>query len=108
MLGAIGAAGAGGRIGVDPGVEGAGKTLEPGAAHLGDGPGFTTVLDQIVSGVAGALKTGEKVAAEGVLGTGSVQATVESVMAAEQSLQVGIGIRDRIVNAYLELSRMAI
>jgi flagellar hook-basal body complex protein FliE len=29
-------------------------------------------------------------------------------MSAEQTLQIAVGIRDKIVSAYLELSRMAI
>jgi flagellar hook-basal body complex protein FliE len=33
---------------------------------------------------------------------------VESVMAAEQSLQTAVAIRDKVVAAYLEISRMTI
>ena len=33
---------------------------------------------------------------------------VDSVMSAERSLQTAIAIRDKIVTAYLEVSRMAI
>jgi len=41
---------------------------------------------------------------------GSVQAreVVDAVMSAEQTLQAAISIRDKIVTAYLEISRMAI
>jgi flagellar hook-basal body complex protein FliE len=73
-----------------------------------EGVGFGTMLEQMASEMVGTLKASEHMAAKGVVGTASVQEVVESVMAAEQALQVGIGIRDRIVNAYLELSRMAI
>lgn len=82
--------------------------LAKGADQTATGAGFEAIFDQITSGLAHSLKAGEQIATQGILGTGSVQATVEGVMAAEQSLQIGIGIRDKIVNAYLELSRMAI
>ena len=41
---------------------------------------------------------------------GNVQAreVVDAVMSAEQTLQAAISIRDKIVTAYLEISRMAI
>lgn len=44
------------------------------------------------------------------LGGGNVQAreVVDAVMSAEQTLQAAISIRDKIVTAYLEISRMAI
>ena len=38
----------------------------------------------------------------------STREVVDSVMSAERSLQAAIAIRDKIVTAYLEVSRMAI
>ena len=78
-----------------------------GVAARGGG-GFGEMLEKMATEVSGSLKNGEQAAVAGVLGTQGVQSTVEAVMGAEQSLQVGIGVRDRIVNAYLEISRMAI
>ena len=37
-----------------------------------------------------------------------MQQVVEAVMSAEQTLQAAIAIRDKVVTAYLEISRMAI
>jgi flagellar hook-basal body complex protein FliE len=37
-----------------------------------------------------------------------VQQVVEAVMAAEQALQSAIAVRDKVVSAYLEISRMQI
>lgn len=107
MIGSIAANSLGARLGA-PTVEALDTSSVVGGDQVDGAQGFAAVFDQIASGVAQSLRTSEQVATQGVLGTQSVQATVESVMAAEQSLQVGIGIRDRIVNAYLELSRMAI
>ena len=41
-------------------------------------------------------------------GQASVQQVVEAVMSAEQTLQGAIAIRDKVVAAYLEISRMQI
>ena len=110
MINAIGAISPGGPPAVDLGLGAASPSeiLGSAASRAGGGESFATVLGHIAGGVAQSLEAGEQAASAGILGTGSVQATVEGVMAAEQSLQIGIGIRDRIVNAYLELSRMAI
>ena len=44
----------------------------------------------------------------GMRGQASVQQVVDAVMSAEQTLQGAIAIRDKVVSAYLELSRMSI
>ena len=41
-------------------------------------------------------------------GKADTREAVDAVMNAEQSLQAAISIRDKIVQAYLEVSRMAI
>ena len=41
-------------------------------------------------------------------GQGSTRDVVDAVMSAEQSLRIATGIRDKIVSAYLDLTRMAI
>ena len=41
-------------------------------------------------------------------GKAAVQEVVEAVMSAEQTLQSAIAIRDKVVAAYQEISRMAI
>lgn len=106
MIGAISGLGQGLRVG--PAAE-IGGTSAAGATVLDLGTGsFGSILEQISTEVAQTLRAGEQVATKGVMGTASVQETVEGVMAAEQALQIGIGVRDKIVNAYLELSRMAI
>ena len=56
----------------------------------------------------GALKAAEATAVAGVKGEATVQQVVEAVMSAEQTLQAGVTIRDKVVSAYLEISRMTI
>ena len=45
---------------------------------------------------------------QGIQGEADTREVVDAVMSAEQSLQAAIAIRDKIVSAYLEVSRMAI
>lgn len=54
------------------------------------------------------IKQGEAVSIAGVDGQASVQQVVEAVMAAESTLQTAIAIRDKVVSAYQEISRMSI
>ncbi|CFX55393.1 Flagellar hook-basal body complex protein FliE [Candidatus Filomicrobium marinum] len=69
---------------------------------------FTAVLDKLMTDAVDTLKTAEATSLKGVKGEASVQEVVEAVMAAEQTLQGGIAIRDKVVSAYLEISRMSI
>ena len=45
---------------------------------------------------------------EALQGKADTREVVDAVMSAEQSLQTAVAIRDKIVTAYLEVSRMAI
>ncbi len=69
---------------------------------------FASVLGQMAMDAIGVVKAGEAAAAAGVKGQATVQQVVEAVMAAEQTLTTGIAIRDKVVSAYLEVSRMQI
>lgn len=72
------------------------------------GVDFGTALQQVAADAAQSLKTAETVSVAGMEGRASAQKVVEAVMTAEQNLQAAIAIRDKVVNAYLELTRMAI
>jgi len=69
---------------------------------------FASVLARAALSAIDTLKTGEAAAITGVQGKGSVQQVAEAVMSAEQTLQSAIAVRDKVVAAYLELSRMQI
>ena len=73
-----------------------------------EGADFGTVLAEIASGSIATLKTGEASALAGLHGKASAQQVVEAVMSAEQTLQAALAIRDKVVAAYQEISRMAI
>lgn len=69
---------------------------------------FSSVLAKAALSAIDTLKTGEATAISGVQGKASVQQVAEQVMAAEHTLQTAIVVRDKVVAAYLELSRMQI
>ncbi|AWM88963.1 flagellar hook-basal body complex protein FliE [Microvirga sp. 17 mud 1-3] len=69
---------------------------------------FGDIMVQVASNAAQTLRAGESAAIAGIQGKASVQQVVEAVMSAEQALQTAIAIRDKVVAAYQEISRMAI
>ena len=69
---------------------------------------FGSVLAQVAGDAMDKLNTGEATAISGIEGKSSVQQVVASVMDAQTSLQTALAIRDKIVSAYQEVSRMAI
>ncbi len=79
-----------------------------GAAADGAWAGFGAVLGKLITDAADVVRTAEATSITGIKGQASVQEVVESVLAAEQTLQAAIAIRDKVTAAYLELSRMAI
>jgi flagellar hook-basal body complex protein FliE len=73
----------------------------------GDGD-FASILSSFANHTIDTIRSGETAAAAGLTGSMPVQEVVDKVMAAEQALQSAIAVRDKIVAAYLEISRMPI
>lgn len=69
---------------------------------------FATLLGNAISEFGLKMRQAEAVSIGGVKGTASLQDVVEHVMSAEQSLQAVIAVRDKVISAYQEISRMAI
>ncbi|HEY5225546.1 MAG TPA: flagellar hook-basal body complex protein FliE [Methylovirgula sp.] len=69
---------------------------------------FGSMLEQVSNDAMSKLKTGEATAISGMEGKASVQQVVKSVMDAQQALQTVVAVRDKVVSAYQEVSRMAI
>ncbi len=70
--------------------------------------GFGDVLSRAIEGIA---ETGHKADAESakaISGQGSVTDVVTAVTKAELALQTAVSIRDRVVQAYQDVSRMPI
>jgi flagellar hook-basal body complex protein FliE len=69
---------------------------------------FGEIMAQFADKAVDTIKIGEATSIQGMQGKASVQQVVEAVMSAEQTLQTAIAIRDKVVAAYQEISRMAI
>lgn len=87
--------------------------IRPGASAVSPGvaagaPDFGTVLANVAAGAMDTLKAGEAAAIAGLEGKASAQEVVQAVMSAERTLQTALAIRDKVVAAYQEISRMAI
>lgn len=78
----------------------------PSAAPIGGD--FASVLADVAASGVHTLRVGEAAAISGLQGKASTQQVVEAIMSAEQTLQTAIAIRDKVVAAYQEISRMAI
>lgn len=78
------------------------------AAAAAAGPDFGRVLAEVSAEAVGSLKGAEAASIAGIQGKASVQNVVEAIMSAEQSLQMALAVRDKVVSAYQEISRMQI
>lgn len=102
--------GVGFKEGLTPPVGGVSSAspVSKGVAKINGGSDFATMLGVAINEFSDKLKQAEAVSIGGVKGTASLQDVVEHVMSAEQSLQAVIAVRDKVVSAYQEISRMAI
>ncbi|TVR08317.1 MAG: flagellar hook-basal body complex protein FliE [Salinarimonadaceae bacterium] len=97
--GALGAAG-----GVERAASAAITSFPQGAPRVD----FSEILSQVATNGIESMQRAEAASIMGLQGQASVQQVVEAVMSAEQSLQTAIAVRDKVVAAYQEISRMAI
>jgi flagellar hook-basal body complex protein FliE len=69
---------------------------------------FGQLMEQLTADAVGSLKNGEVAAIASVEGKIGIQQAVDAVMSAERTLQTSIAIRDKVIGAYQDISRMAI
>ena len=84
--------------GVDPG-----KTASQAA-----GGDFGQLLAQLSGEAVQTIKSAEQVSVAAISNKISAQQAVESILAAERTLQTTIAVRDKLVGAYQEISRLSI
>ncbi len=80
----------------------------PAAPATAAGMSFSDMLGQIINAGVNTIQGGEAAAIQGMTGATPAFKVVESVMEAQRTLQEGLAIRDKVVSAYQEISRMAI
>jgi flagellar hook-basal body complex protein FliE len=86
----------------------AGKIAGPGLAARGDGGSFAELLKQAGGEAMGALKQGEAQSLQAVTGKADITAVTTAVNNAELALQAVVAVRDKIIAAYQDISKMPI
>jgi flagellar hook-basal body complex protein FliE len=78
------------------------------AVEQTSGPSFSQVLEQVSSEAVNSLRAAEATSISALQGQASTMEVVEAIKSAEQTLQTATAVRDKVVQAYQEVSRMAI
>jgi flagellar hook-basal body complex protein FliE len=86
----------------------AGKITGPGLAARDEGGSFADLLKQAGGEALGALKEGEAQSLQAVTGKADVTAVTAAVNNAELALQSVLAVRDKIIAAYQDISKMPI
>ena len=81
-----------------------------GAATVGTGgqTDFASILAQMASQAVDTVRVAEAASSAGIQGQMPLTEVVDKVLEAERALNSAIAVRDKVVSAYLELSRMQI
>lgn len=87
----------------------ASSIMQPSAAANAAQPmSFSQILGDMATDTVTSLRASETKSFESIQGKANTREVVDAVMAAEQTLQTAIAIRDKVVTAYLEVARMQI
>lgn len=85
----------------------AGDTLSAAQAQSA-ASSFSAALEQAGTHFVNTMQEGDRMALRGITGNAGPREVVDAVLTAEQTLQAAVAVRDKIVSAYLEISRMSI
>ncbi|MFZ2099997.1 MAG: flagellar hook-basal body complex protein FliE [Oricola sp.] len=80
----------------------------PPVTGVASGPTFVEAMESAARTTIGDLRNAEHVSLKALTGDADIRDVADAVMSAEQNLQAAISIRDKIVQAFLEVSRMQI
>ncbi|MGI9357663.1 MAG: flagellar hook-basal body complex protein FliE [Rhizobiaceae bacterium] len=80
------------------------KIAEPQLGELT----FLDAVSQVGTSAMSNLRQAESISMSALRGDAGPREVAEAVMEAEKSLQIAIAVRNKIVTAYMEISRMAI
>lgn len=84
------------------------KAAAPGLDAPGKGDGFSDLVKQAAQGTVDSLKQGEAATLQAVAGKADIAQVVTAVSNAEVTLQTAVAVRDRVIQAYLDIVRMPI
>lgn len=89
-------------------AEDAGTAATTGPTGVASGPTFVDALQSAAKTTISDLRNAEQLSLKALSGEADIRDVTDAVMSAEQNLQAAIAIRDKIVTAFLEVSRMQI
>jgi flagellar hook-basal body complex protein FliE len=69
---------------------------------------FAKTMASMAADAISTVKTGETTAIAGMQGKAPLQQVVQAVMQADQALRTVVAVRDKVVGAYQEISRMQV
>jgi flagellar hook-basal body complex protein FliE len=72
------------------------------------GNDFAHTMASMAADAISTVKTGEATAIAGMQGNAPLQQVVQAVMQADQALRTVVAVRDKVISAYQEISRMQI
>ena len=87
---------------------GASPAGEAGVTGAAQGPGFSELLQNVMSSATEQTRAAETQMASAVQGQGSLIDVVTAVSSAEASLETVMAVRDQVIQAYQEIMRMPI
>ncbi|MCC0000254.1 MAG: flagellar hook-basal body complex protein FliE [Methylobacteriaceae bacterium] len=84
------------------------EAAESGQAPSGGTSNFRDMLADLATSASQSVQAAEKVSASALHGKASAREVAETLIQAEQSLQTALAVRDKLVAALQEISRMPI
>jgi len=102
-LSAAGAYSAISRLGMRDAASAAGAQATQGA-----GSGFSDMVRDAAQQTVGQLRAAEQASVRAVAGQGDLNNVVMAVANAEVTLQTAVAVRDRVIQAYMDIVRMPI
>lgn len=72
------------------------------------GPSFSSMVSEAAQKAVDTVRTGDATALAGLQGQAGLQQVVEATMAMENTVQVSVAVRDKLVEAYQDIMRMPI
>lgn len=97
------------RVGGAAASKGAAAVAAPGASSVATPESdFAQTMANMAADAISTMKTGETTAIAGMQGKAPLQQVVQAVMEADEALRTVVAVRDKVVSAYQEISRMQI
>jgi flagellar hook-basal body complex protein FliE len=82
------------------------STASSAAESAKNDQSFASVLGNMATQAVDSLKGAESMSFAGIKGTATTREVVDSMLQAQQTLQTAVAIRDKVVSAFLDVTKM--